>query len=302
MLKLVESFDQKLPFMIGIVGGKKVVNNTAEVIKKHEMKLTIFYNDIFQNRKFLTCLLKCNNVSNNVINDIKIVIDGNEETINALIPDSTVVGDLIAYLRHSLIPDSTIQNNSELISIQDSNFISKNSTDQKCLQLMDSSSTISDLMARPLHKGIIMIRDRQDLLCALVSNEELTSQHTVFTESYSLIEKISNEITLLMKNAMPEFNFNNLNSDPEKKNSWLINQKWLAYVQFFESETAKSRISSKVEMQLFIELLKEIKRIVNLLYVNHQVFLSDKDKSLLRDTVSYLIKLKEIENNTELNN
>lgn len=266
--------------------------------KLFQLKLTIFYNDIDLNRKFLTCTIQCKNLNVGIIDELRIAINGYEKTQKVSLPKTTEVGDLVAFLRHTVIPKSMENSKSKNQLEDNSNFIYSNTTskNQKYLQVMDCSSSIFDLMNRPLDKGIIMIRDKQNSLCALVSKVEMGQQHNDFTESYTLIEEITNEISFLMEQEIINSNIvNELNSGLNSF-SGTLNQKWKQYIDFFENEKIPNKLKPAIDSGVFVEMLNEITRIVRLLYVNHQVFLSEKDKAILRDSLAFFHRFKELKN------
>lgn len=296
MEKLAESDEKKSPFMIGIKGGINSSTSNDEINGKCDMKLTIFYSDLNQNRKFITCTLRCSNLKGRFIDEIKVSFEGFEKTIKVSIPKSVEVGDFIAYLRHSIIPNEKAEQLEESMNNSNDQFIYENATvsNQKYLQVMDSSSTLYDLINRPLDKGVIMIRDKQNLLRALVSKVELGAQHNDFTESYALIDKISNEICLLLHSDLVDCSFMVNLEKSDKSNDWLLNQKWKAYIEFFEKPEMINLMSPLFDPKLFLEMLKEIKRIATLLHINNQVFLCEKDKTILRDSFVFFRLLKEL--------
>lgn len=299
MEKLAESYEKKSPFMIGIKGDGDFSTPKEEFNGKCDMKLTIFYNDIDQNRKFLTCTLKCVNLRGRFIDEIKVSFEGFEKTNKVSIPKSIEIGDFIAYLRHSIVPNKKAEELEESMNNASDPFIYETATEsnQKYLQVMDSSSTIFDLINRPLDKGIIMVRDKQNLLRALVSKVEMGSQHNDFTESYALIDKISNEICLLIQSGLVNCLFIDNCENTEKSNEWVLNQRWKAYIEFFEKPEMLNKMSPLFDTNLFLDMLKEIKRIATLLHVNNQVFLSEKDKTILRDSFVFFRLLKDLKNN-----
>lgn len=296
MEKLAESSDKKVPFMIGIKGGLNTSITNGESNERCEMKLTIFYSDIDQNRKFLICTLKCSNLKGRFIDEIKVSFDGFEKTNKVSIPKSVEIGDFIAYLRHSIIPNKRAEELEDSMNYSNDQFIYENATEsnQKYLQVMDSSSTIFDLINRPLDKGVIMIRDKQNLLRALVSKVELGSQHNDFTESYALIEKISIEINVLLQSGLVECLFTENIENFDRSNEWVLNQKWKTYIDFFEKPEMIIQMKPLFDTKLFLDMLKEIKRIATLLHINNQVFLSEKDKTILRDSFVFFRLLKEL--------
>lgn len=296
MEKLAESSDKKVPFMIGIKGGLNTSITNGESNERCEMKLTIFYSDIDQNRKFLICTLKCSNLIGRFIDEIKVSFDGFEKTNKVSIPKSVEIGDFIAYLRHSIIPNKRAEELEDSMNYSNDQFIYENATEsnQKYLQVMDSSSTIFDLINRPLDKGVIMIRDKQNLLRALVSKVELGSQHNDFTESYALIEKISIEINVLLQSGLVECLFTENIENFDRSNEWVLNQKWKTYIDFFEKPEMIIQMKPLFDTKLFLDMLKEIKRIATLLHINNQVFLSEKDKTILRDSFVFFRLLKEL--------
>jgi len=297
MKKYSDTITSAPPLMIGIDTLFQSSNLSDESPKIIEMKLTIFYNDNSQNRKFLTCTLKCNTQDFDYIEEVKVSINGNEKTRKVSIPKNTEVGDLIAYFRHSIIPRDLNVRYDSISRMNDTTFLYNNTemSSQKYLQVMDCNSTLDDLIHRPLDKGVVMIRDKQNLLCALVSKVEMETQHKDFTESYLLIERISNELAGIMKNEMSNVS-EPMNVVSEKNNTWAMGQNWKYYIDFFERKEILDKLKPIVDSRFFLEMLVEIKRIVNLLYINHQIFLSDKDKSILRDSATFFHKLKEIRN------
>lgn len=293
MEKHAKSLDKKVPFMIGIKGGTSVLYNEVEEVDSCEMKLTIFYDDLNQDRKFLTCSLLCKKMAGNYFNEIKISFEGHEQRKRVIIPQSVEVGDFIAYIRHSIIPDRYSEQREEKKYNDEPIFIYNKTSlkNQKYIQVFDSRATMIELVNRPLDKGVIMIRDNQNMLRALVSKVEMEGQHENYTEAYELIDRISHGLCSFMKS---EFAYTGVCSKEKsfKSNDSVLNQRWKGYIDFFEKEEVKNQMNVFVDYQSFLDMIKEIKRIAILLYVNNQVFLSDQDKSTLRDAASYFHLLK----------
>lgn len=273
------------PSYISNMNNNSAIYQIVETVK--DLKITIFYNDIFFNRKYFTCTMKFDVLSGENDNNIRITIETKTNRKNIEIPLSTKLGDLFAYLRHLFVP--TVWNQQIIeneICVETELFedeIIPNS--EKMSKSVDCLSTIEELIYKPLGKELVAIRNKNIQAVALISTIDNVVRHANCTESFVYLERISNKINRLIKFELSDSLSKNFHGGPNI---------WKAYISFFLNLKLQNRKDLSFDMNCFIEMLMEINRIVELIYLKHQLFLSDKDKSTLLDSIVFLKKLQEL--------
>ena len=246
--------------------------------------LTIFYNDIFFRRKFITCSIVLSNFNFDGELKIQLKVNYKGTTSFHFLNPSLSLGNTIAFLKH------TFTNSIEIEEIETFplKVLDLNDTDQNTSQnfvFFDCQFPLFELLNKSLDKETIFIKNKQNLLFALVSSNKNKEDHYEFTEPYILIEKIISNIEFIFKQEFKKELKNYTQKGPTV---------WKNYILFFENRTVKKQEEIHFDQNYFLKMLKDISHIVNLLCLNNQFFITKRDLHILKDSEIFTSKLQEL--------
>lgn len=259
-------------------------NKGAESSERNFL-LTIFYNDIFFRRKFITCSIILSNF--NIDGELKIQLKVHYKGTTSchFLQPTVSLGNMIAFLKH------TFTNSIEIEEIETFplKVLDLNDGDQNTSQnfvFFDCQFPLFELLNKSLDKETIFIKNKQNLLFALVSSIKHNDDHYEFTEPYILIEKIISNIEFVFKQEFKKELKNYVQKGPTV---------WKNYILFFENRTVKKQEETQFDQHYFLKMLKDINHIVNLLCLNNQFFITKRDLHILKDSEIFTSKLRELE-------
>lgn len=259
-------------------------NKGAESSERNFL-LTIFYNDIFFRRKFITCSIILSNF--NIDGELKIQLKVHYKGTTSchFLQPTVSLGNMIAFLKH------TFTNSIEIEEIETFplKVLDLNDGDQNTSQnfvFFDCQFPLFELLNKSLDKETIFIKNKQNMLFALVSYIKHNDDHYEFTEPYILIEKIISNIEFVFKQEFKKELKNYVQKGPTV---------WKNYILFFENRTVKKQEETQFDQHYFLKMLKDINHIVNLLCLNNQFFITKRDLHILKDSEIFTSKLRELE-------
>jgi hypothetical protein len=246
--------------------------------------LTIFYNDIFFRRKFITCSIILSNFNLDGELKIQLKVHYKGTTSCHFLQPTVSLGNMIAFLKH------TFTNSIEIEEIETFplKVLDLNDGDQNTSQnfvFFDCQFPLFELLNKSLDKETIFIKNKQNLLFALVSSIKHNDDHYEFTEPYILIEKIISNIEFVFKQEFKKELKNYVQKGPTV---------WKNYILFFENRTVKKQEETQFDQHYFLKMLKDINHIVNLLCLNNQFFITKRDLHILKDSEIFTSKLREL--------
>ncbi len=263
--------------------------------KKNELNLTIFYRNKFGGRETFTCKVKPRHFVGPEGQEMLIVFEHQGTTKSISLPLKTMVGDLVAFIMHSLSkwnlsPDKLWSSTNQLRTNNNGNENIHLSC-QDSIEVIDSQCSVGELLFKSKKKKIIAIRSLQYHLCALVSNEAIGA--SLDREIITLLDRITEELNSLLKSKTSIEELEKvMNSSIHIPNSSA--ERWNELVKSFEKTEVWKSLKLLVDHTLFLEMLHEMNRIVNELFTNRRVDLSENDKVKLMETAIFFDKMKEM--------
>ena len=263
--------------------------------KKNELNLTIFYRNKFGGRETFTCKVKPRHFVGPEGQEMLIVFERQDSTKSISLPLKTMVGDLLAFVIHSvtkcnLQPDNLWSSTNQLRSIRHGLENSVPSC-QDSIEVIDSQCSVGEMLFKSKKTKIIAIRNVQYHLCALVSNEAIGT--SLDREIITLLDQITEELNNLLKSKTSIEELEKvMNSAIHVPNSSA--DRWNELVKSFEKTEVWKSLKLIVDHTLFLEMLHEMNRIVNELFTNRRVDLSEKDKVKLMETAIFFDKMREM--------
>lgn len=263
--------------------------------KKNELNLTIFYRNKFGGRETFTCKVKPRHFVGPEGQEMLIVFERQDSTKSISLPLKTMVGDLLAFVIHSvtkcnLQPDNLWSSTNQLRSIRHGLENSVPSC-QDSIEVIDSQRSVGEMLFKSKKTKIIAIRNVQYHLCALVSNEAIGT--SLDREIITLLDQITEELNNLLKSKTSIEELEKvMNSAIHVPNSSA--DRWNELVKSFEKTEVWKSLKLIVDHTLFLEMLHEMNRIVNELFTNRRVDLSEKDKVKLMETAIFFDKMREM--------
>lgn len=246
--------------------------------------LTIFYNDIYFRRKFITCSIQLSSIQSEHVQKIKLTVQCKDKTSYHFLEPFLSLGNIIAFLKHKFTNSIEI-NDIENIPLKVSNMDESAQNTSQNFVFFDCQFPLKELMNKSLDTEIIFIKNKQNLIFALVSSNNNNSDHYEFTEPYILIEKIISNIELIFKRNFKKEQLPYLQKGPTI---------WKNYIHFFENRPSNKFKETLFDHHYFLKMLKDISRIVNLLCLNNQFFITKRDLFILKDSEIFTSKLREL--------
>jgi argonaute-like protein implicated in RNA metabolism and viral defense len=263
--------------------------------KKNELNLTIFYRNKFSDRETFTCKVKPRHFVGPDGQEMLIVFEHQGTTKSISLPLKTMVGDLLAYVIHSvtkcnLQPDKLWSSTNQLRTIHKGTEKSVRSS-KDSIEVIDSQCSVGKMFFKSKKTKIIAIRNLQSHLCALVSNEAIGA--SLDREIITLLDQITEELNNLLKSKTSIEELEKvMNSAIHIPNSSA--DRWNELVKSFEKTEVWKSLKLIVDHALFLEMLHEMNRIVNGLFSNRRVDLSENDKVKLMETAIFFDKMREM--------
>ncbi|MEN9997509.1 MAG: hypothetical protein RI922_499 [Bacteroidota bacterium] len=298
-MKAKSNFDQsRLPLLKELDAKLADTFGNFEELRRSVLELTLFYHDQLSERKSFTCRVKPRHFVGAEGQEMLISFEYKGVQKAFSLPLSTMVGDLFAFLTHSvtichLAPDSKWIN-SDQIFVQKAHFEHSTDIDNEMIEVLDSQCTIGELLFKSKGKNIVAIRNQKFNLCALISNSDFVNEAKPEREVLILLDSITEELQDLIKSktSLEELGqvLSSCNSCPKSSI-----ERWTNIISAFENfQDWKYRLSLSVDHTLFLEMLYDMKRIVNELYNKKRVVLSPNDKIILFETAIFFDKMKEM--------
>lgn len=270
------------------------IGNSIET-KKNELNLTIFYRNNVGGRETFTCKVKPRHFVGPEGQEMLIVFEYQGTTKSISIPLKTMVGDLLAFVIHSvtkcnLQPDNLWTSTNQLRTSH-SGYQESVSSCQDSIEVIDSKCTVGEMLFKAKKTKILAIRNLQYHLCALVSNDVIGA--SLNREIITLLDQITEELNSLLKSKTSLEELEKImNSSIHIPSSSA--ERWNELIKSFEKTEVWNSLKLVVDHTLFLEMLHEMNRIVNELFINKRVDLSENDKVKLMETAIFFDKMREM--------
>lgn len=280
-----------------LTGNKEVLNNKRAILNSRIIDgfQIIFFltNENDQNQLFHVFIGKAKGSNANNFK-ITVIPESKKKGQTFKIPFSTKIGDVFAYIQHSLL----IGNSSKLKNVQALNDAliegRKIGLDDKSKEMINTAS-MEDMLNLLMLNNLVIVKNSQNHLYGISLIIDEKSNNNYSNESALLLNKIESELKQLIHSKMSPSEINSvLTLNLKKRDRKAIDQNWMELKYVFEKSEIWDRMKWIVDRNMFIELLNEINRIVRFFKSCKNAFISEKDKSLLYDSVSFLNKLKEM--------
>lgn len=269
----------------------------SDEAKHNTLNLTIFYFDNSGNRTSFSCRAKPRHYVGPDGQEMLIAFEYQGESKAISLPLNTMVGDLVAFIMHSVVlcnlsPNEKWSNTDILLHQLDKPYDVTNN-DEPFIDILDCQCTIGDLLFKSKNDKLIAIRNFQFHLCALISKEsnELTLRYD--REVMTLLDIISEEMSAILrsKSSLKELEklLNSRTFAPQSNED-----RWNDMIYAFNENEVWQSLKLIVDHALFMEMLNEMKRIVNILFSNKRIELSENDNIILMETAIFFDKMKEM--------
>ncbi|MUU78457.1 CBS domain-containing protein [Winogradskyella endarachnes] len=166
----------------------------------------------------------------------------------------------------------------------------------KDVEILDYEAPLFDAIKKIISKETILVRNDKMEISGIVTTTDISEQFLMLTEPFLILEEIENHIRKILdgKFTLAEIK-NYVKATDENKEIHLISDLTFGeYIRIMENAENWDRLNILIDRKTFIARLNEVRRIRNDVMHFHPDGISDNDKSTLRETSKFFLRLSEI--------